>query len=462
MNQESPTSISGESVQDILTKIENYVDGIMIVDENGIIRYNKQYGQGGFVLNERESVGRTPMDVYPNLDEETSTCYRALKYGETTTNQLQRLVHKSGNEEYVIDNTFPIIEHGRIIGAVSTSKFVKSDDSRGIIDLSNMTSTYTHNMFTVTDIIGESNVMQDLKYKIHRLSETSSSVLIHGDTGVGKELVAQAIHSSSIRRSKPFVSQNCAAIPHTLLESIFFGTTKGSYTGAENKPGIIELASGGTIFLDELNSMDLNMQAKLLRAIEEKKVTRVGGSESKFFDVRIIAAINENPLVCIKEGRIRKYLYYRLAGIQLRIPSLSERTEDIPILTDHFIKRYNSTMKKNIKGISNEVHELFKAYPWPGNIRELKNIVEAAFNFVQSDLIELGDLPEFIANSNAETPEIDSFHSLPEAVENFEKQFILSSSREASNLTELADLLGISRQSLGYKIKKYELERLFR
>lgn len=455
-----------EDYYDILIKIENYVDGIMIIDENGIVRYNKQFGQGGFFLKEKESIGKTPMDIYPNLDEETSTCYRALKYGETTTNQLQKLVHSSGAEAYVIDNTFPVIENGRIIGAVSTSKFVNTTDARGFIDLSNMTSAHSGDMYTIADMIGESQAMKDLKYRIHRLSQTSSSVLIHGETGVGKELVAQAIHSSSNRRNSSFISQNCAAIPHTLLESIFFGTTKGSYTGAENKPGIFELAEGGTIFLDELNSMDLNMQAKLLKAIEEKRITRIGGHESKFFDVRIIAALNEDPTICIEEGKIRKDLYYRLAGIQLRVPDLSERRDDIPLLTDHFIEVYNHTMNKNIKNVDNDVANLFNSYPWPGNIRELKNVIEAAFNFAQSETIQVEDLPDFIAfyslrsaNQPKHTPMGNA--SITDAVDDFERKFILSHSKESNSLTELANDLGISRQSLSYKLKKHGLESLY-
>lgn len=298
-----------------------------------------------------------------------------------------------------------------------------------------------------------------MKYKIHKVSKTSSSVLIYGETGTGKELVAQSIHSSSSRRSNRFISQNCAAIPHTLLESIFFGTTKGIYTGAENKPGIFELADGGTIFLDEINSMDLSMQAKLLKAIEEKKVTRIGSSESKKIDVRIIAAVNENPLDCINSNRMRKDLYYRLSSLQIKVPPLRERKTDIPELLDHFIKIFNSEIDINITGVSDEVSDIFRRYAWPGNIREFRNTVESAMNFATSETIEKQDLPETLLNKEISGSHISSYGygNLNEAVAKFEKDFILSRSKDIKSLSELAERLDISKQSLNYKLKKYNL-----
>ncbi len=451
-----------EAYYDIITKIENFVDGLMIVDEKGIIKYNKQFASSIFNFDEKKSIGKTPMEVWTNLTEETSTCYKALKYGETTINKVQRLKFNTGEEFLVLDNTFPILENGKIIGAVSTSKFINDISGKNTIDLSNMTSTYTNDLYNLNDIIGNSKEIQILKHKIHKVSRTNSSVLIYGETGTGKELVAQSIHSHSPRKEGCFISQNCAAIPHTLLESIFFGTKKGSYTGAEDKPGIFELANGGTIFLDEINSMDLNMQAKLLRAIEEKKVTRIGGTESKKIDVRIIAAMNETPQNCIMENKIREDLFYRLSSIQIKVPPLRDRISDIVDLTNHFINLYNKEMKVNIKGVSDDVLKVFNDYHWPGNVREFKNVIESAFNFASSNIIRVEDLPESIFEKTKKVTESPLYegHSLVEAIENYEKNFIIQNSKDVKTLSELADKLKISRQTLNYKIKKYNLKNL--
>ncbi len=454
-----------EAYYDIINKIENFFDGVMIVDENCIIRYNKSFVED-FYFNAIDPIGKTPGEVWPNLSNENSTCYRAVKYGETTVNQIQKLRYVNGEEYMTIDNTFPIKEKGKIIGAISTTKFIDKYPNRNFIDLSNMTTTYTsdNGLYNTDSIIGSSEEVMMLKYKIHRVSQSNSSVLIYGETGTGKELIAQSIHSHSNRRNKPFITQNCAAIPHTLLESIFFGTTKGSYTGAENRPGIFELADGGTIFLDEINSMDINMQAKLLKAIEEKKITRIGGAETKKIDVRIVAAINELPETCIKENRMRTDLYYRLSSIEIESPPLRKRKTDIKELTDYYINYYNKEMNKNIKGVAPEVFKLFNSYDWPGNIREFKNIMESAFNFAGSAVITKEDIPKIagkkVANESTGNGEsgLYSGNSLNDALENFERSFIVNKAKDASSLSNLADLMQISRQTLNYKIKKYNIK----
>ncbi|WP_300688289.1 sigma-54 interaction domain-containing protein [Acidaminobacter sp.] len=487
-----------EAYYDVITKIENFVDGLMIVDDQCRIVYNKQFLPGTFDLKEKESIGKTPMEVYPNLKAEDSTCYRAIQYGETTVNQIQKLEYMGGGEMLVLDNTFPIMENGKIIGAVSTSKYLDTAALKNFIDLPNMTSSHKDGLYEVKDIVGESAVIRSLKQKLVRVSKASASVLIYGETGSGKELVAQSIHSGSSRRGAMFVSQNCAAIPHTLLESIFFGTTKGSYTGAENKPGLFEIANGGTLFLDELNSMDLSMQAKLLRAIEEKKVTRIGSHEPKKFDVRIIAAVNEHPQSCIDRQLMRPDLFYRLSSVQIKVPSLRERAEDIPMLTDHFIKLFNREYAMTLKGVTPEVAGMLQDYSWPGNVREFKNVIESAFNFATSSHISVEDLPEFMVESAALEQATIGISSLPkgpsgaqplsktqasadgqppnqsppnyamtmppasvslsDALDDFEKHLILSRSEGIRSLSELAGRLQISKQSLNYKLQKYQLQ----
>ena len=229
------------------------------------------------------------------------------------------------------------------------------------------------------------------------------------------------------------------------------------------------MAHGGTIFLDEINSMNLNMQAKLLRIIEDKKITRIGGIETKEVDVRIIAAINEAPETCLAEKRIRPDLFYRLSSVQIKTPSLAERNEDIENLAQFFIEFYNKKMNKDIKNISKDVFKIFYNYTWPGNVRELKNVIETAFNFSASKTIELCDIPEYIKNykkehnlfkcCNSNNEYLYEDASLNTALENFEKDYILKASKNTLSFSELADTLKISRQLLNHKIKKYDLRK---
>jgi len=351
-----------------------------------------------------------------------------------------------------------VYEKEKIIGAVSTTIFLYNSKDKNFIDLSNMTSSHSKDLYNTQDIIGGSESIKILKYKIHKVADSEASVLIYGETGVGKEMVAQSIHSNSSRKDEIFISQNCAAIPENLLESIFFGTEKGSYTGALSKPGIFEIADGGTIFLDELNSMELNMQAKLLKAIEEQKITRIGGNKHRKVDVRILAAVNETPIKCMETGKMRPDLYYRLSSIQIEVPPLKIRTSDIEDLANHFISLNNKGTKKNIKRLDNEVLKILKNYPWPGNVREFMNVIKASCVFASSDVIQKSDLPENIRNYNInEINYMIENYTLNIALEDFEKKFILSKSKDTSTLTELAEKLGISRQNLNYKINKYKL-----
>lgn len=295
------------------------------------------------------------------------------------------------------------------------------------------------------------------------ISMTDSTVLIYGETGTGKELVAQAIHSGSARRGKSFVSQNCAAIPQNLLESILFGTVKGSYTDAQDRPGLLEVADGGTLFLDEIHSMDWNIQAKLLKAIEEKRFYRVGGTESIPVDIRVITAVNIDPAECVANGKLREDLYYRINVIRLNVPPLRERKEDIKSLTEHFIDIYNKKMNKHIKGISDEVMNFFNAYDWWGNVRELKNVIECAFNFAQSDVIQLEDIDCY--EDEIKAVERRAWFSkgqqldLKKLLKDYEKDMIENAIKESKSYTEAAERLGISKQALNNKINMLGIQK---
>ena len=247
-----------------------------------------------------------------------------LKTGEPIFNQFQEIPTYTGKVIRSLNTTLPLKEGGKIVGAVDVSRYIDTPYARKNIALT-FKNVQKNDLYTVDDIISNSVQMAEMKEKIIRIANTDSSVLIWGESGTGKELVAQSLHTASNRKNKKFVSQNCAAIPSTLLESILFGTTKGSFTGAENRAGIFEVANGGTIFLDEINSMGMDVQAKILKAIEEKQIKRIGGVEPISIDVKIVAAMNADPIECVKNKIIREDLFYRLSVVQIKVPPLRER-----------------------------------------------------------------------------------------------------------------------------------------
>lgn len=456
-----------EEYLDTITNMENYADGIIVIDDQAKVIYIRQFKPDLSPLDERRAIGKSIFEIYPTLRPETSTLMAAVKDGKTTLNNKETLTTSTGKIFQIIDNTFPIKQDDKIIGAVSVATFPEKDFSLSGIHLHSDTVPQVKDLYTVEDIIGRSKQTQDLRIQIGRVSTTSSSVLIYGSTGTGKEMVAQSIHSASERKHKKFISQNCAAIPATLLESIFFGTVKGAYTGAENKAGIFESADGGTIFLDEINSMDISLQAKLLRVLEERKITRIGGVDTINVDVRIIAATNKRPSLCIQDGTLRPDLFYRLGSVTIDVPDLKDRLDDLSLLTDYFISVYNTTMHKHITGVSKEVMEIFKNYSWPGNVREFRNIIEGAFNLCDDSVIDVGSLPSYLLSEfNLSKPgmeddnkaaEIQWAGSLKGTMDAYEKKLILQAIDSHKSLTAAADYLGITRQSLNQKLRKYNL-----
>lgn len=438
-----------------ILNLYNYYTGAVITDKDGNIVY--YYGGMKEVnsLEVDEVIGRNVLEVYPSVKKEESSIYSVLKTGVPLYDVSQRIVNSNG-EVFDSDNsTFPIKDGDEIVGAVEIYYYDDYDEIQYEID-ADMLKGSLFNLYSAEDIISESKIMDDFKSKIGRISMTDSTVLIYGETGTGKELVAQAIHSSSARRDKNFIAQNCAAIPQNLLESILFGTVKGSYTDAKDKPGLLEVADGGTLFLDEIHSMDWNVQAKLLKAIEEKKFYRVGGTESIPVDIRVITAVNIDPAECVAQGKLREDLYYRLNVIRLNIPPLRDRKEDIKSLTEHFIDMYNKKMKREIKGVSDEVMEFFQSYDWWGNIRELKNVIECAFNFAQGDVIQLEDIDCYEEEIEG-TRAADRFVKgrkidLKKVLKEYEKDIIENALRESRNYTEAAERLGISKQALNNKM----------
>lgn len=298
--------------------------------------------------------------------------------------------------------------------------------------------------------------------KVKEISTTDSNVLIYGETGTGKEIIAQSIHNVSNRRDKPFIAQNCATIPETLFESILFGTTKGSFTGAVDRMGLFEQADGGTLLLDELNSIPIHLQSKLLRVLEEGCITRIGSCIEKEVDVRVVSTVNVEPTLLIEEKKLREDLFYRLCKVSVYIPPLRKRKEDILFLADNFINDENISRNKSAK-LSMEAAEVFERYRWNGNVRELKNIIESAFDVLKNEKeIKVEHLSSYFVEKLKRSNIIkeDNCHnaSYLDLVQSFEKKLIVSALEKTNgNVSQASKILKIKRSTLQHKIKKLQI-----
>jgi two-component system response regulator PilR (NtrC family) len=327
---------------------------------------------------------------------------------------------------------------------------------------------------SLDNIIGSSTTMDKLKQTLRTVASTASTVLIHGESGTGKELVARAVHICSPRATDPFVSVNCGAFPETLLESELFGYVKGAFTGAnQNKRGLFEVADGGTIFLDEISEMTLAMQVKLLRVLQERSVRPVGGTSEIAIDVRVIAATNRDLDKAVAENLFREDLYYRLNVIPVRVPPLRERREDIPLLANHFLKKYAAAAGRSILRVNKNSLDVLCGYDWPGNVRQLENTIERAVALETSDELHV-ELPAEKSKAraaaaaagagNGSLPDIAPGEVLPQGIgmENYvagiERSLLQNALDHSSGVqTKAADLLGISYRSFRHLMKKYEL-----
>jgi two-component system, NtrC family, nitrogen regulation response regulator NtrX len=311
-------------------------------------------------------------------------------------------------------------------------------------------------------LIGESQAMMNLKQMIARVAPTSSWVLITGENGTGKEIVAQNIHYLSTRAGRPFVEVNCAAIPEDLIESELFGYEKGAFTGATgSKKGKFDLANGGTLFLDEVGDMHLSTQAKVLRILQERRFERVGGTETIEVDVRVVAATNKDLKKEIKEGRFREDLYHRLNVIPFHIPPLRERSEDIPALIQHFAEYFSRESGARVKTCSREAMQQMQAYSWPGNVRELKNFVERLYILTPGDEVNVHDLKFAGLNQPDSLIEMggNGISNFKVARAQFEKEYILKKLAENNgNISKTAEVIGLERSHLHRKIKSYGID----
>lgn len=441
--------------------INNLKEGIHIVDNKGkTIYYNESMAKMEGLKRE-DVIGKKVYEYLKGM-EGTSTLMNALKNSEEFKDMVQQYSNNDGKNITSINTTIPVIINDKTVAAIEIARDMTQLKklNEKICMLENAVSSKQSN-YTFKDIIGNSSKIRTEINKAVKASLSNSSVLIYGETGSGKELFAQSIHYNGIRKDRPFIAINCAAIPSALLEGMLFGTVKGSFTGAENKKGLFEEAHRGTVLLDEINSMEPYLQSKLLRVLQDGYIRPVGSNKIIDIDVRVIATLNEEPEELIKEGKLRKDLYYRLSVMRIDVPPLRERKEDIELLVKYFINHYNSLLSKNIKILSKDMMGRFLEYGWPGNIRELKNTIEAAMNmvddgeiltkeFFENKIALVGDL-NLDSKFNGDMP-------LSEYLEEIEKTIILKSYiKNGENITRTAEELKISRQNLQYKIKKYKL-----
>ena len=460
---------------DFFSVLDHLDDGVIIADMAGVIHfYNPAQSKIDGILPEN-AMGLKVTDIY-ELNNRTSMIMQCAHSKSAIKNQIFFYRTISGKVANTITSVYPLYDKGVITGVIC---FVKDYEllRRSMPVPSPPECRFTlgnGTRFSFDDLIGSSTDFVRVKDTARKAAASPSPIMIQGETGTGKELFAQSIHNFSPRQEEKYVAVNCAAIPRDLMEGLLFGTTKGAFTGALDKPGLFETAHKGTLFLDELLAMPVEVQAKLLRAIQEKQVRRLGSVKEIAVDVKIISSVSQDPRVAIRENRLRTDLYYRLGVVMVKLPPLRDRLDSLEELVSHFIAKYNQRLGTHIQKISADVLELFRVYQWPGNIRELEHLIEGAMNMAGQEKI-LG-IDQFTPGLDALEPmdakqpdrEMTSAHDntrnvhrpLADIQEDREKTAVenaLSASR--GNVTRAAGSLGISRQLLHYKIKKYRLCR---
>lgn len=470
----------------LYTSALEVMPNFVIVDSEGIIVYmNKVYSQLlGKPLD--EIIGSHVTNIIPG-----TRLMHILESGKAEIGDVMRLYdHSKGKNVDLVCNRMPIIENGKTIGVVAVTTFENTSDihdlHKELIKIKRENESYRqvlselHADDPFSGVIGTSSGITEIKHTILDFAKSDLTFLLTGETGVGKEVFARAIHELSSRADKPYIRINCAAIPEQLLESELFGYEAGAFTGASKsgKQGRFELADGGTLLLDEIGEMPVALQSKLLRVLQDGEVERLGGKEPKKIDVRLICSTNINIYKMVKEGKFRKDLYYRINTVEIQIPPLRQRLEDLPALCHFFIQRMNIRNNIRTQGIDDDVLELFRNYSWPGNVRELEHTIERLAFQCKDDMIDLshcGFLEKKIAAYDqmayAEPPETAAIlspasstglHELKKRHEQAEKETILNALEEADgNRSKAAKLLGMSRSMFYNKLNKYNIQKKF-
>lgn len=442
------------SNQYLKTVIESISDGVVAIDSTGRIREINSEGAKILATNVLQARGKNIKEL---LDGQPFL--KKVVDGGKPITDVETVMNTNRGQIHFHTSARPItLADGQIAGAVATLKEIKR--------LHRVVNQITgaEARFTFEDIIGQSSIIQRTIHLAQVAARNFSTVLIQGESGTGKELFAQAIHNANLV-GQPFIAVNCAAIPETLIESELFGYEGGAFTGASRngRPGKFELACGGTIFLDEIGEMPLNVQAVLLRVLQERCVERVGGIRSIPVNVRVIAATNKNLADEVQKKNFRQDLYYRLNVFKIDIPPLRERMSDIPLFIEYFVSRIADRFGKSISGVSLPVLKKLQSYSWLGNVRQLENVIERAVNLADGDLIEEYCLPDFLQEQEVVRETSGGPMSVGEStnMENIEKRAIIDALQHFGERQKAAKSLGISRSTLYRRLKKYELEDEF-
>ena len=463
-------------------------DGIQIYDRQARLVYMNKTSRRILGIPAHISFeGRRLLDFY-DLDEEISSVMTALRTRQPVIDRFDSFKAPGGRSVSSVNTAHPVFLRRELMGAVNfeqnqesieTQMDILAERKKMIQDrVGRPASTFSGYHFS--NLIGRNRDFTVAVALAEKIAPQDCNVLLVGETGTGKEIFAQSIYRASRRHKKKFVAINCAAVPDTLIESVFFGTSKGSFTGSVEKPGLLEEANGGTLFLDELNSMSLGMQSKLLRVIQENSFRRVGGARDIRTDVRFISSCNDSPARLIESKSLRRDLYYRLSTVSVEIPPLRDRRDDLDELTTTYLLRQSRHYLKNVAVIPPQIMELFQKYSWPGNVRELFNVLDYILNTMDGDTIELSNLPRHMRALGEESPAAggaESAEHLPQTADRpgwkravgcsdldgllrrLEKEIIESALVQCRyNVSRAAARLKIGRQTLQYRLKKFGLD----
>jgi arginine utilization regulatory protein len=452
--------------------IDSISDGVIASDhENRVIIYNKALAE---IENheQNEVLGKYLSSIYSEHSPESSMHIAVAKSKKKVPDIIIEYTTENGSAVQLMGSTMPVIKDGQLLAVFSVARNLnKTRQLLGKItnlheQLFSTTGATRSNgtMFTLNDIAGSSTAIKQTTSQARKAALTPFPVLLSGETGTGKELLAQGIHNAGPAGDKPFVAINCAAIPETLLESTLFGTVKGSFTGAQDLKGLFEQAEGGALYLDEINSMPVNLQVKLLRVLQEKKIRRIGADRVTAINCRIISSTNLDPWECVQNGLLREDLLYRLMAILIQVPPLRERKEDIPGLAKIFAQKYAGLYGINTVNISDSFFGPLSNYTWPGNVRELEHVVQGAITYLDNEsILEAKHIPVYLLNrvgTKPEAPTVEGNLNLNDILGRTEKKIIETSLEQNSwNISRAAKAIGIGRQNMQYRIKKLGIIR---
>ena len=454
--------------------LDQVTDGVQIYDKNACVVFFNRASRGISHIPSGVSVeGRHLLDLY-NLEEHVSTTMTALQTQAPVIDRVDsfRINDFSSAPIASANTSYPIFRNGELMGAVVFEQTVEIAERnikkleatrQALSTFRNKPPKISFSGYTFDNVIGSCPKLRDAVELAKRVAPQDSPILLVGETGTGKEIFAQSIHHASRRRGGRFLAINCAAVPETLIESLLFGTQKGSFTGSEDKAGYFEEASGGTLFLDELNSMSLAMQSKILRVLQEKTFRRVGGNKDLKLDVRVISSCNEDPFKAISENTFRRDLFYRLSTVMIELPPLREHLEDLEELIQYHLEATAYQFVHSVTQVEPEVCNLLRAYHWPGNVRELFHVLDYTQNVADSGVMEVRHLPPYLLKHRTEPASglraIDfSQETLQSLMDDYERQVIVQALEHCGyNISQTAQALGILRQSLQYRIRKYGL-----